>query len=219
MSEGSWFGTSARVERMTASLFPILTFNLTGDLPPADLAIVEKKWPNATKTPTGLRYVILANPEPKERVSARLLIEAGAVHEADDQQGLAHFIEHMAFNGSAHFKPGELVSYFEATGARLGPHVNAYTSFDETVYMLDLPTDSGDVVSKGVQALADFGGVNHVRAGADDGYTVGLQVERQLQRCLTTKLYDHAFQRAILLLFTQNFEHIFLCQRLEIETI
>ena len=64
----------------------------------------------------------------------------------------------MAFNGSAHFKPGELVSYFESTGARLGPHVNAYTSFDETVYMLDLPTDKPEIVAKGLTALADFAG-------------------------------------------------------------
>ena len=67
-------------------------------------------------------------------------MKAGSIDEADDQQGLAHLIEHMAFNGSAHFKPGELVSYFESVGAQLGPHVNAYTSFDETVYMLDLPS-------------------------------------------------------------------------------
>src|SRR5438128_96751 len=64
----------------------------------------------------------------------------------------------MAFNGSAHFKPGELVSYFESVGARLGPHVNAYTSFDETVYMLDLPTDKPGIVNKGLTALADFAG-------------------------------------------------------------
>src|SRR5439155_12186744 len=83
---------------------------------------------------------------------------AGSMNEADDQQGLAHFIEHMAFNGSDHFKPGELVSYFESTGARLGPHVNAYTSFDETVFMLDLPTDKPEIVSKGLIALADFAG-------------------------------------------------------------
>ena len=95
---------------------------------------------------------------PEKRVSLRLAVKAGSLFEADDQQGLAHLIEHMAFNGSTHFKPGELVSYFESTGARLGPHVNAYTSFDETVYMLDLPTDSQEVVTKGLTALADFAG-------------------------------------------------------------
>ena len=85
-------------------------------------------------------------------------MKAGSLYEADDQQGLAHLIEHMAFNGSAHFKPGELVSYFESTGARLGPHVNAYTSFDETVYMLELPTDNAEIVTRGFTALADFAG-------------------------------------------------------------
>jgi zinc protease len=106
----------------------------------------------------GVRYFIRHNDRPASRVSLRLAVKAGSLYEADDQQGLAHLIEHMAFNGSAHFKPGELVSYFESTGARLGPHVNAYTSFDETVYMLDLPTDSKEVVGKGLDALADFGG-------------------------------------------------------------
>ena len=106
----------------------------------------------------GLRFFVRQNNRPAKRVSLRLVVKSGSLNEADDQQGLAHFIEHMAFNGSAHFKPGELVSYFESTGARLGPHVNAYTSFDETVYMLDLPTDSPEVVQKGLTALADFAG-------------------------------------------------------------
>src|SRR5258708_3796275 len=108
--------------------------------------------------PNGLKYFIRQNARPEKRISLRLAVKAGSLFEADDQQGLAHLIEHMAFNGSAHFKPGELVSYFESTGARLGPHVNAYTSFDETVYMLDLPTDAQEVVSKGLTALADFAG-------------------------------------------------------------
>jgi zinc protease len=86
-------------------------------------------------------------------------VKSGSLEEADDQQGLAHLIEHMAFNGSAHFKAGELVSYFEA-GRQARPR-NAYTSFDETVYMLDLPTDQGDAVARGLTALSDFaGGLN-----------------------------------------------------------
>lgn len=108
--------------------------------------------------PNGLTYFIRQNGRPANRMVLRLAVKAGSLFEADDQQGLAHLIEHMAFNGSAHFKPGELVSYFERTGARLGPHVNAYTSFDETVYMLDLPTDSTEVVQNGLFALADFAG-------------------------------------------------------------
>src|SRR5690606_32241530 len=69
-----------------------------------------------------------------------------------------HFLEHMAFNGTEHFKPGELVAFFERTGARFGPHVNAYTSFDETVYMLQVPTDEEGLVDRALPALADFAG-------------------------------------------------------------
>jgi zinc protease len=108
--------------------------------------------------PNGLTYFVRQNAQPARRVALRLAVKAGSLYEADDQRGLAHLIEHMAFNGSAHFKPGELVSYFESTGARLGPHVNAYTSFDETVYMLELPTDKPEIVARGFSALADFAG-------------------------------------------------------------
>ena len=127
------------------------TFN-PQDTMPFDAAVRTAKLPN------GLTYFIRKNPQPAQRVSLRLAVKAGSLFEADDQRGLAHLIEHMAFNGSAHFKPGELVSYFESVGARLGPHVNAYTSFDETVYMLDLPSDKAEVVEKGLTALTDFAG-------------------------------------------------------------
>ncbi len=115
----------------------------------------------AIKTGTlsnGLKFYIRHNGRPEKRVSLRLAVKAGSLEENDDQLGLAHLIEHMAFNGSEHFKSGEVFSYFERVGARLGPHVNAQTSFDETIYMLDLPTDQGDVVAKGLLALSDFAG-------------------------------------------------------------
>jgi zinc protease len=108
--------------------------------------------------PNGLTYYIRRNARPASRVSLRLAVKAGSLDEADDQQGLAHMLEHMAFNGSEHFKPGDLISTFEAAGARLGPHVNAYTSFEETVYMLDLPSDKPELVAKGFTAFADFAG-------------------------------------------------------------
>ncbi len=108
--------------------------------------------------PNGLRYYVRRNERPDNRMLLRLAVQAGSLDEADDQQGLAHLVEHMAFNGSAHFAPGELVSYFESTGARLGPHVNAYTSFEETVYMLELPTDRPEIVERGLTALADVAG-------------------------------------------------------------
>jgi zinc protease len=103
-----------------------------------------------------LKYYVRKNSRPANRVLLRLAVKTGSLDEADDQQGLAHVVEHMAFNGSEHFKPGELVSYFESTGARLGPHVNAYTGFSETVYMLDLPSDKPGIVEKGFTAFGDF---------------------------------------------------------------
>jgi zinc protease len=108
--------------------------------------------------PNGLTYYVRKNGRPANRVVLRLAVKTGSLDEADDQQGLAHVLEHMAFNGSAHFKPGELISYFESTGARLGPHVNASTGFEETIYMLDLPSDKPEIIEKGLTALADFGG-------------------------------------------------------------
>ena len=108
--------------------------------------------------PSGLTYYIRRNLRPEKRVMLQLAVKAGSVDETDAQQGLAHFLEHMAFNGSRHFKPGELIKTLESTGARMGPHVNAYTSFDETVYMFQVPTDQEGIVEKGLQALADIGG-------------------------------------------------------------
>src|SRR5688572_11069825 len=106
----------------------------------------------------GLTFFIRSNPRPENRVLLRLAVKAGSIDEADDQRGLAHVLEHMAFNGTAHFKPGELVSYLESIGAQFGAHVNAYTSFDETVYMLDVPTEKPGVLERGFEALSDFAG-------------------------------------------------------------
>jgi zinc protease len=104
----------------------------------------------------GLRYYIRQNARPAQRVALRLAVNVGSIYEENDQRGLAHFLEHMAFNGTQNFKPGELITFLESIGARFGPHVNAYTSFDETVYMLDVPTDRPGYVDRGLLALHDF---------------------------------------------------------------
>ena len=145
-------GTAMLAQQPRAQQAPAQqTLNLQ-DTIPFDAAVRTATLPN------GIKVYVRGNERPAKRVSMRLAVKAGSINEADDQQGLAHLVEHMAFNGSAHFRPGELVSYFERVGSRLGPHVNAYTSFDETVYMLELPSDRPDVVSQGLTALADFGG-------------------------------------------------------------
>jgi zinc protease len=110
------------------------------------------------RLPNGIRYFIRENKRPANRVSMRLAVNAGAIQEDPNQRGLAHFLEHMAFNGTEHFKPGELVSFFESIGARFGPHVNASTSFDETIYMLEIPTDRPGYLDRGMTVLQDFAG-------------------------------------------------------------
>lgn len=106
--------------------------------------------------PNGMKYFLRENKRPAGRVAMRLAVDAAAIQEEPDQRGLAHFLEHMAFNGSENFKPGELVSFLESIGARFGPHVNASTSFDETIYMLEIPTDRPGYVDRGMLVLRDF---------------------------------------------------------------
>jgi len=108
------------------------------------------------KLENGLKYYIRVNKKPEDRAELRLVVNAGSVLEDDDQQGLAHFCEHMAFNGTKHFAKQELVDYLESIGMRFGPDLNAYTSFDETVYMLQIPTDSMKIIENAFQILEDW---------------------------------------------------------------
>ncbi len=104
----------------------------------------------------GLRYYIKKNTKPENRVEMRLALNAGSMMENDNQLGLAHFVEHMCFNGTKNFKKSELVDFLEKAGVKFGAHLNAYTSFDETVYMLQLPTNKPDILAKGYQVLEDW---------------------------------------------------------------
>jgi len=103
--------------------------------------------------PNGLVYYVRRNAEPRNRAELRLVVNVGSVLEDDDQRGLAHFLEHMAFNGTRRFARNEIIDYLERVGMRFGPDVNATTSFDETVYMLQLPTDSAGVLDTGLTIL------------------------------------------------------------------
>jgi zinc protease len=104
----------------------------------------------------GLTYYIRANAEPPGRAELWLAIDAGSILEDDDQRGLAHFLEHMLFNGTENFPGQELVDYLESIGMAFGPDVNAYTSFDETVYTLQVPTDDAASLQKAFDVLADW---------------------------------------------------------------
>jgi zinc protease len=108
--------------------------------------------------PNGLTYYIRKNVEPKNRAELYLVNKVGSIVENDDQQGLAHFTEHMAFNGTRDFPKNELVSYLQKAGVRFGADLNAYTGFNQTVYQLPLPTDSATVFEKGFDILANWAG-------------------------------------------------------------
>ena len=104
----------------------------------------------------GLTYYIKNNGKPEDKVELRLAINAGSVLEDDDQQGLAHFMEHMNFNGTTNFNKNELVDYLQGIGVKFGADLNAYTSFDETVYILPIPSDDPEKLEKGFLILEDW---------------------------------------------------------------
>jgi zinc protease len=104
----------------------------------------------------GLRYVLRVNQTPRDRVSLHLNVQAGSLHERDDQRGLAHFLEHMLFNGSTHFPPGELVKYFQRIGMAFGDDANAHTGFNETVYDVLLPDNRPESIAEGLLVLRDY---------------------------------------------------------------
>ncbi|TVR85691.1 MAG: insulinase family protein [Spirochaetaceae bacterium] len=104
----------------------------------------------------GVRYIIRKNEEPAGRAFLRLVVNAGSTLETENQLGLAHFVEHMAFNGTEDFEKDEIIAYLESLGMRFGPDVNAYTSFEETVYMLQLPTDSTERLERAFHILENW---------------------------------------------------------------
>ncbi len=125
------------------------SFNLDDEIP-VQPSITKGKFEN------GLTFYIRNNKKPENRAQLFLVVNAGSILENDDQQGLAHFCEHMAFNGTENFKKHELIDYLESIGMQFGPEINAYTSFDETVYMLNIPTDSVEIVETAFQILHDW---------------------------------------------------------------
>ena len=106
--------------------------------------------------PNGLRYYIRQNQLPAKRAELRLVVNAGSVLETANQRGYAHFVEHTAFNGTTHFAKNDLVKYLQSIGVRFGADLNAYTSFDETVYILPVPTDTAAIVDRAFQILGDW---------------------------------------------------------------
>ncbi len=150
----------------------------------------------------GMTYYVRSNDNPKNRAELFLVVKAGSVDEDDDQQGLAHFNEHMSFNGTKNFPKHELINYFESIGMEFGPEINAYTSFDETVYMLKVPLDSSEYMEKGLQVLYDWASqntdsdeeINNERGVVHEEYRGGRDAnERMQQKWLPVFLHNSKY--------------------------
>jgi len=143
--------TTPRTPRPTPPLrIPPASLTARGDTLPRDTSVIIGRLPN------GLTYYVRRNAEPPRRAELRLVVNAGSILEDSAQRGLAHLVEHMAFNGTRRFAGQRIVRFLEGVGMRFGPDVNAYTSFDETVYMLTLPTDTAGVLATGLDILEDW---------------------------------------------------------------
>ena len=103
--------------------------------------------------PNGLHFIIRRNLKPEKRAELRLVVNAGSILETDAQRGLAHYVEHMAFNGTKRFPRSDIVNFLERSGMRFGADLNASTSFDQTIYMLQIPTDSAGLLPKGLDIM------------------------------------------------------------------
>ena len=153
-----------------------------GQVLPLDSAVKTGKLAN------GFTYYIRKNTEPKNRVTLYLATKVGSILENDDQQGLAHFMEHMSFNGTRHFPKNELVSYLQKAGVRFGADLNAYTSFDETVYQLPIPTDDPEVLKNGFLIMRDW---------AQDATLDSMEIEKERGVILEEKRLGKSAQQRL----------------------
>jgi len=148
------------------------------------------------KLKNGLTYYIRKNTKPENKVDLRLVINAGSILENDDQQGLAHFMEHMCFNGTKRFPKNALVDYLQSIGVKFGQHLNAYTSFDETVYFLPIPSDNPEKLEKGFQVIEDWAfnavltpeEIDKERGVVLEEYRIGLGAEKRMMNHFMPKM-------------------------------
>ncbi|HOW10761.1 MAG TPA: insulinase family protein [Bacteroidales bacterium] len=154
-----------------------------GDIIPPDPGIRIGRLDN------GLTYYIRQNKKPEQRIELRLAINAGSVCETNGQQGLAHFMEHMCFNGTKNFPSNRMVDMLEEMGVKFGAELNAYTSFDETIYMLKVPSDKDEWINRGFQVLEDWahqvsldeGEIDKERGVIVEEWRLGLGAEDRMQ--------------------------------------
>jgi zinc protease len=182
------------LKRLIFFVFAALTVSATTPFPHETSDLKPDPAARFGALPNGLRYVIYPNQEPKGRVSLRLLIEAGSLHETDDQRGLAHFLEHMAFNGSTHYAPGTLVEFFQRMGMSFGGDTNASTSFDRTVYMLELPDTKEATLAEGLRVFGDYAGGLLLNAAEIDRERGIILSERRARDSVGFRTFVASFQ-------------------------
>ncbi len=195
---------------------PIITAAL-GDPLPVDPSVRQGVLGN------GLTWYVEENARPTDRAELRLVVRAGSVLEDDDQRGLAHFVEHMAFNGTEHFPGNELVDYLQSIGMRFGAHLNAYTSFDETVYMLQVPTDDPELLRQGLLVLADWAGsINFDRAQCEaergvvlEEWRLGQGLQQRIQNAMMPVFFHESRYAARMPIGTEESLTTFDCDAAE----
>ncbi|MVO08717.1 insulinase family protein [Flavobacterium sp. TP390] len=154
----------------------------------------------------GLTYYIKKNSKPENKVVLRLMVNAGSILETDEQQGLAHFMEHMCFNGTKRFPKNKLVDYLQSIGVKFGQHLNAYTSFDETVYFLPIPSDDKEKVEKGFQIIEDWAfnttltpeEIDKERGVVLEEYRLGLGADKRMEdRFIPKMMYNSQYAKRL----------------------
>ena len=149
-----------------------------------------------------MKYYIKKNTMPEKKVDFRLAINAGSILEDENQRGLAHFMEHMNFNGTKNFPDNKLVDFLQSIGVKFGQHLNAYTSFDETVYMLPVPLDKPGNLDSGLKVMEDWAfnatlsdeQINKERGVVLEELRLGLGADkRMMDRYLPKMLYKSQY--------------------------
>ncbi|MCB0463228.1 MAG: insulinase family protein [Flavobacteriaceae bacterium] len=168
------------------------------------------------KLSNGLTYYIRNNGKPEDKVELRLVVNAGSILENENQLGLAHFMEHMNFNGTKNFQKNELVDYLQSIGVQFGADLNAYTSFDQTVYILPIPSDDPEKLEKGFQILEDWAhnatltdeAIDAERGVVLEEYRLGLGPDkRMMQQYLPKLMYGSKYAERLPIGTKENLEN------------
>ena len=138
-------------------IFLLIIFTSYAEISP-DQTLVPDPEITLGKLDNGLTYYIRPNSYPEKEIYLRLVVRTGSLMEDDDQQGLAHFLEHMAFNGTEKYSENQVISFLEKNGIKFGPDLNAYTTFDHTAYMLNIPADNPLLLDQSIEILSQWAG-------------------------------------------------------------